>query len=326
MLEIKTRVGGNRVFVLRASTRVAALNGVLLMVATGVGIRGGPARSAEEPESNQQATEEKMAVGGKLPLEILTALEDVYSVQAELRFQADILGKKWEGRGTYAEVRSGPIPKSRLDLHSGLTGVEKRLLQVCDGATVWLHDGIENSGRVVKTDAARCHELMNATGKARTMNGLGLSGIAGLLRALDSMFYFDSIAEEAAPPRRENQSIREKGTIGTLRRSVASRILDDRAEGSKSEKTSGKSEPAQWKRLPPMMPTHVVLRFGPNSPIPNAVEYYRMAPGSSESRRLLRLVFEKVRFNKRVEESLFSFSPPKGVEILDNTDAVLETH
>ena len=329
MLEIVARSEENTVSFAKSSSRFAAFVGIFVWGVAQCGGWGGLAQSAESEEPPPQefprqefprqefprqefpghATSE-----GQLAAEILTPLENVYSIQAELHFQAEILGKKWEGRGKYAEVRSGPIPKSRLEIRSALTGAERRLVQVCDGKTVWLHDGIENADRVVKVDAVRCREAIDATGSLPLTTGLGLGGIFGLMRALDSAFHFD-------PPVREKEGVT---TTGTLNRGAALRFLEDRGDKSKDGDLDGKSGPSEWTRLPLSVPTHVTLRFTAKSPIPNAIEYYRKAPGAPGSRLLLRLVIDRVQINETIEERRFSFTPPKGAEILDHTDRVLQ--
>ena len=109
----------------------------------------------------------------------------------------------------------GPVPKSRLELRSALSGVENRLVQVCDGKDIWIHDGIENADRVVRIDAVRCHETVKATGAVPSIGSLGVGGMPGLLRSLESVFYFEEAPQKGIGP------LGVQRVEGTLRRSTA---------------------------------------------------------------------------------------------------------
>ncbi len=265
-------------------------------------------------------TEEHLREEGRLPPDIIRAAEEPYSVRADLAFEACLFGKTWTGKGSYVEMRSGPIPRSRLEILSELSGNPSRFLQVCDGNKTYIHDAIENAARVIVLDTVRCHEAMELPETVRNRGPrtcLGLGGIAGLLRHLESAFQFGP-SKPVEYQTRPHQQI-----VGALRRWVVTRHLPEKTERFPPSNEMAGTTAADWARLPSRIPTHVVLTFAAASPLPVSIVYVRLPPGTSESRTLLRLSLTGIRINPPISEEEFRFVIPEGVEMVDRTSEFL---
>lgn len=254
----------------------------------------------------------------------------IESVSAEILEKVKMLGQKFEIQGRYLKA---PKDKIYLSLKVvGLPDAEGRMLQVCDGSTLWDYQQVYETKIYHKFDAKAILAKLRTTDldaelKSQVMTQMGLAGPETLLTGLRRIIRFNQ---------------KEKGTLDG--RSVW--IL--RGEWKSREGLYGpNSQPLPLlAQLPEYVPSLVSLYLGEDDSWPYKVlmigrkrsvvleDTRRLGPDGqpigarSKAQKPLmtqiELNYNNVKLNSAVPDDEFVFQAPPGVPAEDDTKRILD--
>jgi outer membrane lipoprotein-sorting protein len=262
--------------------------------------------------------------------EAITKLKAAKSFSAELLQSVDMLGQKFEIKGTY--LKSG---NNRIYLKltvNGLGDASATTLQACDGTTLWdfrqvLDTQTYSKFKVGPIFAKLENPVLDDSWRDRVTTRLGFAGPDVLLAGLRSKVGFNQKAEETLDGKK----------VWVIR-------------GEWKDRT-GLTGPNQQPLpptvpLPPYMPANVAVWLGQGDGFPYKVEMYGNLPSmlAADTRRLgpdnkpigakpqaskvepsrIILVYTDVKVNPEIKPELFGWQPPADAKgVVDGTDAVL---
>ena len=250
-------------------------------------------------------------------------IENCYSIQSNITYQANLLSQQINGKGTYAELRNKRIPYFRLELKIPLGDKMGVLAKVCDGRYLWTYRKVLDHEDLEQVDMDRVQEALekkqgNTTGQPRdrfpttpsAFAAIGEGGLANLVRQLNENFDFGP-ATESKLDRLPIQRIE-----GTWKRKNLLKFLP-------KQKTSIEQGNApDLSKLPPHIPDRVVVSLGrvalPSGRqgfFPYRIEYLRTdkkdtttKPGQTKG-AIMTVYLYNVQFDPQINESLFDYRP-----------------
>jgi len=271
---------------------------------------------------NGQASEE--VAGSPLLQKAKKALEQHYTVSAQVTQAAQLFGHEVIGSGNYCEQRSNQGLQFRLEMSIQTRDDEEpsSLLQVCDGQYQWEYRKLRDSENVTRVDLAHIQRRLEEEGKARKLNPLrwwpGLQGLPMLIDSFDRFFEF-------GPPTSVDL---QKGfpawkLEGRWRPKMLVRCMPDHVDVL--EQGGG----VATEELPDQLPNLVVLLLGKDDLFPYSIAFYRLAgtttdvTASRHDQPIVRVNLSKVRFNQPLPPERFSYQPGDR-EFVDQTRMLLD--
>lgn len=232
-------------------------------------------------------------------------LMNARSMTATIQQQGQMVSGRFASQGTYA---AGQFPRLRIEMTMELGGLTGHRLEVCDGQVLWTErqisglpvDPSDEDSTGIETDVVRRDidlirdALANSpqTFEHVLAAEIGVGGLPSLLAGLQSAFEFRAKATE-------DQSVI---LVGRWNADARDRL-----------NLSGAS---------PRVPTEVEIRIDPSSPVPEQISYIR---SNGETRQeLLSIRFSDVRIGGPIDDRLFAYSPPDGIDVTNQTLKVVE--
>jgi hypothetical protein len=316
---------------MRTKLTIGSLTWLWLVGLAASTLLGQPA--AGRPEGERQATPPQVpssvrrddpAAGQKLLERAILSLEGRRSVSAKIRQRVDLFGRKLVGSGTYLEQRSAEELLMRMELKIQVGDQVTSLLQVCDGRYYWVHRKMgSDPGTLTRIALVRVGVALEETGEmpqpGKVGSWLGLGGLPRLLRGLNASFQF-------SPPEETQLDQRPVWKLhGEWKPERVARFFSDK------DKTAQEGKPLDLSKLPAHLPDRVLLYLGRDNVFPYQVEYCRFQPnlkgryGSPEDRVMVAMeLFDEV-LNVPIDSNRFTYSPPAELEIVDQTEAYLQS-
>ena len=251
----------------------------------------------------------------------IIALERHRSVDAKVRQQIDLFGKRLAGTGTYQEQKTNEGLQLRLEMKYQLGDQPCTVLQVCDGRYFWFFEQFGEKPSLGRLDMAEVRRALEEkgdvwkAGKIGTWPGLG--GMSKLLRGLNASFDFT---------RRDEAQLDSQFPVIRLYGQWKREKLAEMCRGGKPAGEAGK--PVSLEKLPQHVPHSVILYLGKDDGFPSRVEYLRGEPsprsaGGESLRQIAVMELFNVSLDVPIPASRFSYEPTiKPTEI--KTDRFLD--
>jgi outer membrane lipoprotein-sorting protein len=311
-----------------AATLAVAL--VLPLAAVAVGQAPGPAPSPppagpEAPKADAPPTEAEAAIDAAI-----AKLEAVPSMAANIKQDVKLLGLKYQVVGQYLRAPDYRI-RLRLDIQ-GLGDVTGTMQQVCDGRVFWEVRKVLDATDIYKREMQpilqqlarpECDDEL----RTQVLSTLGFSGPDALLAGLRGAIGFDQ-KEEAELDGRKVWIVRGQ--------------WKDRAR-----LTSPNQPPLPpIGPLPPYIPSLAEVWIDQETGWPHRVKLTGKAPSLLESKKDMRevgpdgkpigrpiaapkvdpseivLAYTEVQVSPTIDPLEFSFTPPQGAQVIDQTQAI----
>ncbi len=271
---------------------------------------------------------------------VTAAANRLQSVQARIRYHANLFGVQNVGAGIYLQQGIGEDRKFRLELKTAIG--EQQLLtfqQVCDGKFLWQYrdsfnkqgpdkltptksdaDGTERP-TITRIDLVKVRQTLQDSDRKFSSDVLGQLAFGGLSKLLDGLqrsFRFTRV---------------EAGHLDTLPVWIAagSWLPEGLAPLSKElANQAAHEQPLNLKLLPPQLPEQVWLYAGQDDLFPYRIEYRRRAgqgrgaeAGQGETTPMVTVEFYEVRLNAPVNPHEFDYQPGNA-DIVDSTASYLK--
>lgn len=267
----------------------------------------------------------------------LTRLKALKSIEADISVSADMLNQKFRVSGTYKRA-----PGNRVYLLLALAGsadASDKMLQVCDGQTMWDFIKVLDSQRCTKRSIDKILKVLNSPDcdpqmRDDVISGLGFSGPDAVLAGLRKSFVIDQTREDTL----DGKPVW---------------ILGGSWKDTKTPVTPGSmgGNPATLPGpLPPYVPGLVYIYLGKEDFFPYKVVFEGRMPAQIEKRKSkaeeqqidptgrtvakklsapatkpskLILSYSKVKMDQPIPDETFAFTPPANVATQDETEQVV---
>ncbi|HLA84022.1 MAG TPA: hypothetical protein VJL29_04450 [Thermoguttaceae bacterium] len=194
-------------------------------------------------------------------------LEGYHSIGANVEYEAELFGVQLTGRGTYRELRAGPVPRVRLELEVPLENRMGALVEICDGRQLWTYRRLFDEEKLTRVDLERVARAITQSEESpplTPMTGtIGMGGLAGLMKELQRNFRFEIVG----PSQWRDQPTWE--LRGRWLPERLARVLPDQKDAIL------RGETPDYRKLPPHLPSLVLLTLGRENLFPYRVEYRR---------------------------------------------------
>ena len=255
---------------------------------------------------------------------ILT-LESRHSIEATIRYKADLFGHKPIGLGVYQELRAGSgldhELRYRYELRTQVDDQPSSLVQVCDGRYLWTYCDLGGGRSLSRIDVLRVREALENMSDISVSGDLGdlseLEGLSKLLRGLHAAFEFSLVGQTRLAGQLAVWKLR-----GQWRREKLAHALPN-------EQLAG--EPPDLTKLPGHLPDHVLLFLGKADGFPYRIQYRRReserqpAADAASDRSILTMEFFGVNLNASIDPARFVYHPPGDLECSDETAEYLKS-
>lgn len=228
------------------------------------------------------------------------------SVRARIVENVVLGGRRFKASGSYLQ---GTDLRLKLEFYvrvgTSKSATEGALLQVCDGDVLWTRFKVGDQVRITRRNVRKILKEAKA-GNNLTRNllvvELGLGGLPALLASIEKVNLFDKV---------ETRQIDGK-PFTVLSGSWIGKYRNQLAVGSRD-----------GKQLPAHVPDALRIYFDRDD-FPRRIVFRKTQTGSSVSRPMVTLDFDKIVLNKKVDDSEFEFVPPKDVVPIDVTGLYLK--
>jgi hypothetical protein len=282
--------------------------------------RGVPGNSRIPPVPVVARAERDSNSGDALLRRAIGAVDAERSISAKVRHKVDLLSRQVIGSGVYLQQGRGPQRQLRLELNLVAPSYTSSMLQVCDGATLWIQEDLTDRKNLSRVDVTR---LRRARPKSPSPGldasaWLALGGLPKLLMGFEKSFRFDPPSESRL------DALRVWTVEGHWKPAKLAELLPDQKAAIEA------GQMADTRNLAPNMPDCVVLHLGCDDLFPYRIEYWRSAPadkGRGGNRGTLLAVLElfEVRLGGPIDPRQFAYQVrPDGVQPADRTQAFLD--
>jgi hypothetical protein len=250
------------------------------------------------------------------------------SVSAKLEQQVKMLNQEFMILGTYLKAPGGRI---FLELEvKGLPGSSGKMLQVCDGVTIWDFQQLLEQRYYRKATLGPILEKLKApeiddSAREQVLTRLGIEGPDVLLSGLRKAIHFDQ-KEEGTFEGRPVWILRgtwqdRQGLLGPNQQPLPARAPLPAYVPSQATLYVGKDDGWPYKvRLAGRKPTvlYDTRRIGPDGrPVGPRSAIQSIEPSEVE------LAYRIVSLNPPLKGDEFAYKPPEGVQVDDQTEAVV---
>jgi hypothetical protein len=271
---------------------------------------------------------------------VAAAANQLQSVQARIRYHANMFGSQTVGAGIYLQQRLGDQRQFRLELK---TAVGQQLLtfqQVCDGKYVWQYRDSFNKPisdktnpnnpdadsadrpTIARIDLTKVRQILQDSDRKVKIDALGQLAVGGMPKLLDGLkrsFRFNRV---------------EAGGLDTLPVWIAAGAWLPEALAPVSKELAQQAAwdlPLDLKLLPPQLPEQVWLFVGQDDLFPYRIEFRRRGrsqgrgagAAEAEMQTMVTVEFYEVRLNAPINPREFDYQPGNA-DILDTTASFLK--
>jgi hypothetical protein len=258
----------------------------------------------------------------------ILALESRPSIEATIRYKADLFGHKPIGLGVYQELRAGSAPDRELlyryELRTQVDDQPSSLVQVCDGRYLWTYRDLGGGRSLSRIDVVRAREILENTsdidGSGRLRDLYELRGLPKLLRGLHAAFEFSLVGQTRLAGQLAVWKLR-----GQWRKEKLAQALPQEQSAIEA------GEPPDLTKLPGHLPDHVLLFLGKADGFPYRIQYQRReserqpAQDLASDRSILTMEFFGVNLNASIDPARFVYHPPGDLECPDETAEYLRS-
>ncbi len=230
----------------------------------------------------------------------LAALTTRKSIEARLVESITISDQPLRMKGRYIEQGE----RSRLELSVKLAGgSEGTLLEVVDGEVLWNQTVIGESKQVTFRNLKQIADALKALPPQTSTTGLdlGLGGLSGLMKSLDSTMSFTQLRAEKD----------QEATLLVLQGTWKPEFLANWQSGGAKE-------------LPPFVPDALRLSLDAETLFPRRFLYLKRAGDQESLRPYVRLEFQDVKLDGEVDEAEFEFTPTEDLVPEDVTTLYID--
>jgi len=250
----------------------------------------------------------------------IIALERHRSVDAKIRQQIDLFGKRLAGSGTYQEQKTDDGLQLRLEMKYQLGDQPCTVLQVCDGRYFWFFEQFGKKPSLSRVDMSQIGRALEEKGDLLKAGRIGawpgLGGMPKLLRGLNAAFDFT---------RHDEAQLDGRFPVIRLYGQWKRERLAEMLPSDKWAVEAGK--PVNLGKLPPHIPYSVILYLGKDDGFPCRVEYLRHETSSRDAgreseRQIAMMELFKVSLDVPIPAGRFSYDPT--IEFTNETDRFLD--
>jgi hypothetical protein len=284
--------------------------------------------AANTPPAQQPPPANQTPPGNQLLLQAAERVGRYASIQTKVRQQADLLGRRLVGSGTYRQLGHGLTTRLRFELRMQATDMESNLLAVCDGKNYWLHTDYGGRAKLEKVDLAQVQKAADekssaggaGQGRAAAANlGVPLGGLPALLAGLAENFSFPEVEQKSL----------ERLPVTVLRGSWKQNRLADLVPRQRAAILAGNTP--DLAELPSQAPHSVVVYLGRDDLFPYRIEYARYPtkkeagydPDHAAPRPIVVMELFEVQANVAIPEATFQY-PATGRQPIDVTERYLK--
>jgi hypothetical protein len=301
---------------------------------------GSPATVANLPNAastnNSETANGAPANGAELFIQRVAATAaQLHSVQARLRYHANLFGQQTVGAGLYLQQGLNDERQFRLELKTAIGQQLLTFQQVCDGKYIWQYRDSFNKANpdkpnpdagerptITRIDLGKVRQSLEDSDRKGNLDAVGQLAVGGLPKLLDGLqhsFRFTRV---------------EAGRLDTLPVWIAAGSWLPEAIAPVSNQLADQAaheKPLNLKLLPPQLPEQVWLYVGQDDLFPYRIEYRRRADtqgrggnsGQDEMLPVVTVEFYEVRLNSAINPREFDYQPGNA-EILDTTASFLK--
>ena len=245
----------------------------------------------------------------------IAALESQQSLSATTRFQVHLLGHHLFGPGKYLQKGSGKDQKIRFEMAVRSATDKFVFTQVNDGQRLWLLEEMTDKQDLRFMDLQRLRDaglLTGADTSSPELNAIGLGGLPGLMKNIQSLFQFGRAVKL------EWNGMTVWAMRGVWRTDRLAEICPslDQGDGKDSSKIISK--------FPEWVPVEVGLLLNTETLFPYRFEFLRTVDVSASKTRLAPIAIMElleVQFDALIDEE--HFDRPSSVRPTDITKEML---
>jgi hypothetical protein len=257
--------------------------------------------------------------GQQLVAQSSQRLASLPSLEVKLRQRVDLFGQEIVGSGLYLQKRSARGLLLRLELKLSVAGQLTSLQQVCDGRFLWIRRDLPSGAVLSRVDLERIGDAVKGadgeTWPDSTRNWLALGGLPRLMTGLAENFQF------GAPTTGQLGDTTVWIVQGQWQRDKLVKLLPAQQEAIMA------GRPADLTRLPPHLPSSVVVALGQDSRLPLRIDYRRVAAGGGDdapsAKSVVVLDLLDMRRRDDLEDRFFTYEPGNQ-EVADHTSLYLQ--
>lgn len=306
---------------------------------------GAPASTANQPAPGPAAASTSTDGAEIFMQRVDTASDQLKSVQARIRYRANLFGVQNTGTGVYLQQGSGEQRQFRLELKTaiGQPGNGQKLLifqQVCDGKFLWQYrDSFDNSPAsgpntnkqadnspdrptISRVDLVKVRQTLQDSERKPSLASISQLTIGGLPKLIDGLqkaFRFNRV--EAG----QLENFPVWLAVGLWRPEALEPLSKELAQQAAADR------PLNLKLLPPQLPEQVWMYVGQDDLFPYRMEFRRRpdrqgrggANDSSDMQVVVTVEFYEVRLNEAINPREFDYQP-SSADIIDMTAAFLK--
>jgi hypothetical protein len=271
----------------------------------GQGSTGPPAATAPvrvRPSEPRQAPAESNS-GDALLQQVVAAVDAQRSIAAKVRHKVDLGGTTIFGSGVYLQQGRGPGRLLRFELKFQTTPQTTSIQEICDGASLWIHDDLAGDNGLGRVDMARLRRARPKTPAAQVVDTwLALGGLPKVLLGIEGAFRFAA----ATPSNLDDLS------VWSLEGQWKPARLAAMLPGQKAAIEAGGE--VNLTKLSPNVPDRVMLYVGRDDLFPYRIEYWRSKTDKkgakiAGSNLLLVMEFYEVQLGMPIDPRQFRFAP-----------------
>ncbi len=248
----------------------------------------------------------------------IQTLEANRSIQASIRHETTMLGRRVVGRGVYLEQQARPWPQVRLELSTQMGEKTGSLVQVCDGRYLWTFDSLAEQPRVEKVDLVRIAEALDERPGPEAPEELSripiFYGLPRLLWTVSGRFAFS----RSDPGRwgRARQAVWRMEGQWVARQAVA--------HAAPTPHSGSPNAPIVARlALPPLVPDRVVVVLEQQTLFPLRIEFRWTRDGPLGHEPAVAVDLFDVKLDVPLDPTWFSYSPGN-LEVVDQTPQAIE--
>jgi hypothetical protein len=253
---------------------------------------------------------------------VLASLDAQHAIAAKVRQKVELLGHPMFGEGLYLQQGRGVERRLRFELALQASSV-MTLVQVCDGANLWIYEDLGNRKNLSRVDLARLRRArVKSTGAAPiAMVGgpwLSLGGLPRLIGELDNALDWGPSSENLL-----DEELRVWTIEGRWKKDRLAEMLPDQKDAIMAGRA------VDTTRLAPNLPDRIALHIGCDDLFPYRFEYWRSQsaaaddPQAARGKLLAVMEFYEVQIGAPIDPRRFLFKPVN-LQPADRTQAFLE--
>ena len=261
-------------------------------------VNGAPVKPAAAPKKVERRRNESSGQAALITMEeAREKLISYESVKAEIAEVVTIGNRKIRLKGKYLQ---GADLQLRFEYEVNVGGTRGSLLEVCDGQILWTYYEVGKQKRVSRRSVRQILEGAGGGPEHLLIAEIGLGGLPGLLASIQRAISFDKQWEQDA----DGQTF--VVVEGTWKPDVRAKFLG--------------ANPKETDPLPRHVPDRIRVYYDQKHMFPRRILYLKLDPQSRTHHPMVKLDFQKVEWDVKLDEKAFKYTPPENVPREDMTE------